>query len=152
MSQLKIGDIAPSFCLTGRGGRQYCLPELLKTGPVVLIFYPFDQSPVCTKLLCSINDDIAIFSSQGITLMGINNASEESHKAFADKKRLRMPLLSDMDFLVAKSYDALWKIGPIKVIRYVTIGIGQDGKIIYYVQGRPSNEEILSGMTKQLIV
>lgn len=146
MSQLSIGDIAPSFCLIGHDGNQYCLPELLKVSPVALIFYPFDQSPGCTKLLCNINDDKATFKEKGITLLGINNGSEESHRVFADKKNLLMPLLSDMDYKVAKSYDALWQIGPIKVIRYATVGIGQDGKINYYIQGRPTNNEIITGM------
>ena len=122
------------------------MPELLKVGPVALVFYPYDQSPGCTKLLCSINDDKATFNEEGITLLGVNNASAESHKAFADKKRLLMPLLSDMDYSVAKSYDALWKIGPIKVIRYVTVGISQNGRISYYVHGRPSNHEIITGI------
>ncbi|MEO7617700.1 MAG: redoxin domain-containing protein, partial [Candidatus Saccharibacteria bacterium] len=106
MAQLKIGDIAPSFCLVGHDGKEYCLPELLKTRAVTLIFYPFDQSPNCTKLLCSINDDKANFEAEGITLLGINNASEESHRAFADKKSLLMPLLSDMDYKVAAAYGA----------------------------------------------
>jgi len=93
MAQKKIGDIAPSFCLTGHDGKEYCLPELLKAGPVVLVFYPYDQSPNCSKLLCKINNDKDTFESNGITLLGINNASEESHKAFADRKNLLMPLL-----------------------------------------------------------
>lgn len=152
MSHLSVGDIAPSFCLTGHNGKEYCVPELLKISPVVLIFYPYDQSPGCTKLLCNINDDKKVFEDKGITLMGINNASEESHRNFADKRNLLMPLLSDMDYTVAKSYDALWRIGPIKVIRYATVGIGQDGKISYYVHGRPANREIIKSMTIQLKV
>jgi peroxiredoxin Q/BCP len=152
MAQLKIGDLAPSFCLTGHDGKEYCLPELLKTRAVILVFYPYDQSPGCTKLLCGINDDKATFETEGITLLGINNASEESHKAFADKKRLLMPLLSDMNYKVAAAYGVLWKIGPIKVIRYASIGIGQDGRINYYVHGRPSNQEIIDGMTPIAIV
>lgn len=146
MSKVKIGYIAPSFCLTGHDGKEYCLPELLKTGPVTLVFYPYDQSPGCTKLLCGINDDKAVFENEGITLLGINNASEDSHKSFADKKHLLMPLLSDKDYKVAAAYDALWRIGPIKVIRYVSVGIGKDGRINYYVHGRPSNHEIITGM------
>jgi peroxiredoxin Q/BCP len=145
MSRLSIGDIAPSFCLIGHDGKEYCLPELLKTSPVVLIFYPYDQSPGCTKLLCNINDDKTTFAEKGLALLGINNGSEQSHREFADKKKLLMPLLSDMDYKVAKAYDALWKIGPIKVIRYTTVGIAQDGTISYFVHGRPTNEEIISG-------
>lgn len=152
MKQLKVGDIAPSFCLTGHDGARYCLPELLKTGPVVLIFYPYDQSPGCTKLLCGINDDRDVFNSQGISLFGVNNGNEESHKAFADKKRLLMPLLSDTDFTISKAYNALWNIGPIKAIRYATIGVGTDGRIVYCVHGRPSNEEIITGLMRQTLV
>ncbi len=146
MSKLNIGDIAPSFCLTGHDGIEYCIPEMLKKGAVTLIFYPYDQSPGCTKLLCNINDDKTTFGNAGITLLGINNGTEESHRNFADKKNLLMPLLSDPDFSVAKSYDVLWKIGPIKVMRYATVGIGTDGKINFYVQGRPTNQEIIEGM------
>ena len=146
MSQLKIGDKAPSFCLTGHNGQLYCLPELLKFGPVALVFYPYDQSPNCTKLLCSINTDKDIFDAKGITLLGINNASEESHKVFANKRNLLMPLLSDLDYSVSKLYNALWKIGPIKVIRYVTVGIGQNGKVIYYAPGRPTNRTIIESI------
>ena len=146
MSNLSIGDIAPSFCLFGHDGNQYCLPELIKNGPVVLIFYPYDQSPNCTKLLCGINDDKTIFESLGISLLGVNNASEESHRAFANKRNLLMPLLSDMNYIVAGAYNALWHIGPIKVIKYTTVGINSSGKIQYYVQGRQTNQEIILGM------
>jgi thioredoxin-dependent peroxiredoxin len=147
MAQIKIGDHAPSFCLLGHDGKEYCLPELLKKGRVVLVFYPFDQSPRCTKLLCNINDDRTQFEMAGITLLGINNADGESHRLFAERSRLKMPLLSDADFKVAKVYNSLFQIGPIKAIRYTTVGIDTDGTIIFYEHNRPANDSIIQGMS-----
>ncbi len=142
---LKVGDTAPSFSLLGHDGKIYTLEAALKHGPVIIVFYPFDQSPNCTRRLCSINVLRDQYNSEGITVFGINNAQEESHKDFVLKAELTMPLLSDTDFSVARSYNALFVIGPIKVIRNTLVVIDTNGEIILHTHGRlPDSKKMIS--------
>lgn len=146
MASLRPGDRAPDFTLTNFDGRPFKLSAALERGPVVLIFYPLDNSPRCTKLMCAINDEVREFRARGLTIVGVNSGDEDSHARFAERKHLELPLLSDPDALVAERYDAVFSIGPIRVIRYTVVGISRDGRIKFFHHGRPSNREIFAGM------
>lgn len=143
---MKIGDRAPEFTLINYDGQPFSLSEQLEQGPVVLIFYPLDQSPVCTRLMCSVNDEISQFKEAGLRVVGINWAEASAHRRFAGRKQLRMPLLTDESYFVSKAYDALLQVGPFKFIRYVIVGIGRDGLVKFYEHGRPDNASIIAGM------
>lgn len=143
---MRIGMPAPDFSLTNYDGQIFTLSEELKQQPVILIFYPMDGSPNCDKLLCAINDDVDEFAANGYKIVGVNYAEPNAHGRYAKRKLLRLPLLSDAHYRVARIYDSLFSIGPIKVIRYSVVGISQDGIIKYYRRGRPSNQEIIANM------
>jgi peroxiredoxin Q/BCP len=143
---LRIGQTAPNFTLDVQDGSIFTLSDALKNGPVVLIFYPIDNSPRCNQLLCRINDELAEFAEHGYQLVGVNHSEPGAHLQTATRKFLRMPLLSDRSFQVAKLYDSLFEIGPIKVIRYSVVGIDQAGKIKFLHRGRPTNNQIIEGM------
>ncbi len=130
-----IGKIAPDFSLQDQSGQVRNLYETLRQKRVFLFFYPYDQSPSCTKQLCTINDELTLFHKYNLVAWGINNASAESHKRFADKQRLNLPLLSDEGYEVSKKYDSLFSFGPIKVIRRSVVGISRDRKITFYAHG-----------------
>jgi peroxiredoxin Q/BCP len=107
----EIGAPAPDFTLQGvllgDGGTaersQYSLSAQRGT-PVVLAFYPGDDSSVCTKQLCSYTSDLDRFRDLGATVWGINFSDLDSHESFARKRDLRFPLLADTDRSVVKSY------------------------------------------------
>jgi peroxiredoxin len=149
MPTLQIGQLAPNFSLTVHDGSFFTLSEAVKKGPVVLVFYTMDGSPTCNRLLCRINADMTEFAAQGYQLVGINHSDPETHSRTITSKFLRLPLLSDEQFNVARTYDTLFEIGPIKVIRYSVVGIDQSGKILFKMRGRPTNQEILAAMSAQ---
>lgn len=138
-----IGSKAPAFSLKNQNGETVSLESALSTGPVVLIFYPGDQTPGCTIQLCAIRDDWNDFEKAGIRVFGINPSDESSHAAFSKKHEFPFPLLVDEDRKVAKAYDAEQDLLIAKIVRRTVVGINQEGRIIYYRQGLPRTNEIL---------
>jgi peroxiredoxin len=146
MKQLRIGDEAPDFTLTDHNGELFNLGTRLHAGPVILVFYTLDGSPTCTTFLCAINKDVDEFARHKLQIVGINYADSDSHNQMAQSKFLRLPLLTDSQYQVARIYSSLYEIGPIKAIRYSVVGIGRDGRIQYMQRGKPTNAQILEGM------
>jgi thioredoxin-dependent peroxiredoxin len=100
-----INSPAPDFTLpawTPQGRTTLTLSE--QPGPVVLAFYPGDDTPVCTKQLCSYQDDLGVLTGLGAALWGISSQGLDSHERFATRRGLTFPLLSD----VAKQVHALY--------------------------------------------
>jgi len=105
-----IGDRAPAFTLPSTGGRQVSLGDFAGK-PVVLVFYPGDETPVCTKQLNSYNNDLTQFEALDAQVLGISAQSVESHDKFSGKHGFRFPLLSDSDKAVAGAYGTLGPLG-----------------------------------------
>jgi thioredoxin-dependent peroxiredoxin len=122
-----VGDRAPDFTLAGTGGRQYSLSDF-SGKPLVIVFYPGDDTPVCTKQLNAYNDGLEQFHELDAQVVGISAQSVESHDAFSGKHGFDFPLLADPDKTVAGAYGTLGPIGfprrsvfivdPQGVIRY----------------------------------
>jgi peroxiredoxin Q/BCP len=107
---LKVGDEAPDFALPGTDDREYRLSQY-RGSPVVLVFYPGDDTPVCTKQLNSYNDGIDRFAELDAQVLGISAQDVASHEAFSDKHGFAFPLLADVDKTVAGLYGTLGPIG-----------------------------------------
>lgn len=105
-----VGDRAPEFTLPGTGGRQYSLSDYAGQ-PVVLVFYPGDDTPVCTRQLNSYNDDLAQFEQVGAQVLAISAQDVASHEKFAGKHGFHFPLLADTDKQVAAAYGTLGPLG-----------------------------------------
>jgi peroxiredoxin Q/BCP len=105
-----IGDTAPPFTLPGTGDRTYSLAEY-RGRPVVLVFYPGDDTPVCTKQLNAYNDDLAQFDDVGAQVLAISAQNMDSHESFSGKHRFKFPLLADTDKAVAGVYGTLGPLG-----------------------------------------
>jgi peroxiredoxin Q/BCP len=91
------GDPAPTFTLPGTADgvrADYTLSDE-RGHPLVLAFYPGDETLVCTKQLCSYQDDLSAFSDLGAQLWGISSQDIESHEAFQRNRHLTFPLLAD---------------------------------------------------------
>ncbi len=97
---------APDFTLLDQNGNDFNLYNNLDS-EILLVFYPKDQSPVCTKQLCSYNDNLEKFVIAGLKVAAINIENSDSHKDFAEKESLNFPLLSDTDKEVSRAYGAL---------------------------------------------
>jgi len=100
----QVGEAAPDFELPGTDG-PFRLSDH-RGERVVLLFYPGDNTMVCTKQFCSYRDRAADFAGLAATVVGISSQDLESHEEFAAKHSLNVPLLADVDKQVARSYDA----------------------------------------------
>jgi peroxiredoxin len=107
---LKEGDKAPGFELADDAGETFRLADHLGQ-KLLLVFYPGDDTPVCTRQLCDYRDGIEAFAGLGVTVIGISNDSVESHRKFKRKHSLPFTLLSDPDLAVAERYDSKGMLG-----------------------------------------
>ena len=118
-----VGDTAPNFTLSGTGGRSYSLSEF-RGSPVVLVFYPGDDTPVCTKQLNSYNHDLADFANVEATILAISPQDVASHEKFRAKHGFEFPLLADTDKAVGALYGTLGPIGFYRRSVFVVDGKG----------------------------
>ncbi len=145
---MKTGEKAPDFNLKDLNGESWSLHEQLgKT--VVLLFYPGDDTPVCTAQLCSVRDNWSQYQATGAEVVGISMDSEKSHKSFADKYNLTLKLLSDEKGEATAKYDVKSWI-PGRSARAVVV-IDKNGNIAYHkVQAlsllRPKDDEVLAAI------
>lgn len=93
--EVKVGSVAPDFTLPSQEGEMVSLKDFSGRKPVVLFFYPKDDSPGCTKEVCAFRDNFEEFSKLDAQVIGISSDSVESHRRFAAKHDLSFPLLSD---------------------------------------------------------
>lgn len=100
---LSEGDTAPDFTLPTDGGETITL-SALKGKPVVIYFYPKDDTPGCTKEACGFRDQLPDFSGLGATVIGISKDTAAKHDKFKAKYKLTFPLASDADGTVCEDY------------------------------------------------
>ena len=100
---LEVGKKAPDFTLKDQGGNKIKLSDY-KGKPVVLYFYPKDDTPGCTKEACSFRDNFGMFKRKGIEVLGVSIDNEKSHVKFKEKYNLPFTLLSDSDKKVVEKY------------------------------------------------
>ena len=145
---MKIGEEAPQFTLKDGEGNDWTLSNY-KGHTAVLLFYPGDNTPVCTAQLCSVRDHWSEYQATGAEVVGISMDSVESHEGFAGKHRLPLRLLSDSDGKVSAAYGMKsWLPG--RSARGVVV-IDKEGKIAYSkVQPlslfRPADDDVLSAI------
>jgi peroxiredoxin Q/BCP len=121
------GEKASSFELESTHG-PISLASRLATRAVLLVFYPADDSPVCTRQLCDYRDHLQEFAGLGVDILAINPASLDSHRAFAQKHGLPFPLLSDPTRDVCRAYGA---VGLLGMTRRSLFLIGRSGSVVY---------------------
>jgi len=143
---LTIGQEAPDFTLQDERGNSVRLADFRGRSAVVVIFYPADSTPGCTKQLCAARDDYERYEAAGIAVFGVNPGSEESHRRFAEKYNFRTPLLLDTGAKVARAYDVLMPIPILNLVNRTVVGVDRDGKVAFYQRGMPSTDKILAAM------
>ena len=105
MATLSAGDRAPAFTLADDTGTKVSLSQFAGA-PVVVYFYPADDTPGCTKEACQFNDNLRAFDRAGVAVVGISPDDGPSHAAFRAKYGLKFPLLSDSGHKVMERYGA----------------------------------------------
>lgn len=104
---IEPGQKAPAFTLTADDGSKVRLADLAGS-PVVLYFYPKDDTPGCTKEACAFRDLKKDLQKHGAKIFGVSADDVASHVKFRDKFKLNFPLLADVDHAVAEKYGA-WR-------------------------------------------
>src|SRR5688572_19117953 len=122
-----VGDVAPDFTLPGTSDRDYSLSSY-RGQPTVLVFYPGDNTPVCTMQLNTYNSDLHLFADLGAQILAISPQSVESHERFANVHGFGFPLLADEDLTVGRAYGIL---GPVGFYRRSVFVVDADGILRY---------------------
>ena len=138
-SPLAVGIIAPDFSVPDQDGSRVTL-SALRGKNVVLVFYPADDTSVCTAQLCEFRDNWSEAQAKNVVVFGVNPARSGAHQKFREKYKFPFPLLIDEGQKIAKLYQADGWFAPKRTV-YL---IGPDGIIRYARRGKPSPEEVLA--------
>ena len=124
---IAVGDAAPDFTLPQADGPDITLSSF-RGRPVLIVFYPGDDTAVCTRQLNTYNDDLARFQELDAQVLAISPQDVESHRRFAEKHGFRFPLLADTDKAAAEAYGTL---GPMGFPRRCTFIVDGEGIVRY---------------------
>jgi peroxiredoxin Q/BCP len=143
---LQLDDSAPNFTLRDESGNPFSLEEH-RGESLLLVFYPGDETPVCTRQLCDYRDGIEVFRGLGVRVVGISKDDGASHRAFKEKHGLPFTLLSDPDLKVAQAYDSKGMLGMKRSVFLVD----EKGRIRYrHIEALPifrrAREEIIAAI------
>lgn len=141
---MKAGDPAPDAELVAHDGATVRLSALWAERPLLIVFYPGDDTAVCTAQLCEYRDRWADFRAADVTIVGINSAGQERHQRFAGRHGFPFPLLVDPGQRCAALYGAKAWYGT----RRLTVLVGRDG-VVRWVKlvnpfSRPRADELLA--------
>lgn len=102
--ELKVGDKVPSFKVVNTTGEEFDSTKIIGVKPVVLYFYPKDDTRVCTEQACSFRDQYQDFKDLGAEIIGVSGDGVSSHKKFSSKYKLPFILLSDSTKMLRKLF------------------------------------------------
>jgi peroxiredoxin Q/BCP len=145
-----VGEITKDFNLKDHNGNTFNLYENLDEN-ILLVFYPKDDSPVCSMQLSNYQENHHLLKKSGIKVIGINTNSEKSHKSFCNKLLLTFPLLADKTKNVSRQFKALNIIG---INKRKLVLINRHKKILYektVLPNRYLSASIIIKLVKQLI-
>ncbi len=133
-TKMQPGDKAPDFTLPDHDGNDVSLYELLEKGPVVLFFYPKNNTAVCTAEACAFRDAHEVFAEAGTQVVGVSRDSVSSHERFRGKHRLPYTLLSDGDGKVHGLFGVRSAMGKLPLLGWaandrITFVIDRDGEV-----------------------
>jgi peroxiredoxin Q/BCP len=137
---LPVGSVAPDFTLPDDSGHAVSLASLHGKN-VLLVFYPGDDTPGCTRQLCQMRDNWDRLRAAGVQVFGVNPQSAQSHTSFRKKFNLPFPLLIDKGQKVGELYHANGLI-----VKRTVYLIAQDGRIRFGKRGMPSPDEVLASL------
>jgi thioredoxin-dependent peroxiredoxin len=132
MPLIEPGTKAPAFTLKDQAGHAHRLTDYAGQ-PIVLYFYPKDDTPGCTKEACAFRDQLPKFKTNNAVVLGVSILDEASKGRFAGKYDLNFPLLADADHAVADKFGA-WQQRSLYGRKFMGVArttylIGKDGKV-----------------------
>ncbi len=136
-----VGEPAPEFTLPDQAKANWTLSDHLRTGDVVLCFFPFAFTGVCSVEMRCISDEMGKWAAKGATVVGVSCDSMFANKAWAEKEGFKHTLLSDLHRVVCKAYGLYWADMNVANRGTVVIGKSADGKgKVKFVQARPPSQ------------
>ena len=135
---LPAGSKAPEFSLSDDAGATVTMASL-RGKNVVLVFYPGDDTPTCTRQLCEFRDRWEQAKARNVAVYGVNPQGSSKHQKFRAKYKFPFPLLVDRGQQMGKLYHANGLI-----VKRTVYLIGPDGTILYAKRGKPEPEEVLA--------
>jgi peroxiredoxin Q/BCP len=135
---LSVGQEAPEFTHRDQDGGSVSFAAL-RGKNVVLVFYPADETTLCTKQLCEFRDSWTLVQSKDAVVLGVNPGSETKHARFRANHGFPFPLLADPGQVVGALYHAKGLI-----VKRTVYLVGRSGKIRYARRGKPVPEEVLT--------
>jgi peroxiredoxin Q/BCP len=136
---LAVGERAPEFSLLDQNGHAVTRDALLAQGPLVLYFYPKDETPGCTREACAFRDAFADFTDAGAGVAGVSADDPATHKSFAERHRLPFTLLSDRKGELAKKFGVKKTFGILP--GRVTFVIDRAGVVRYTFSSQIAPEQ-----------
>jgi peroxiredoxin Q/BCP len=141
----KAGDKVPLVTGKDQNGKNWNMADALKKGPVLIYFYPKDDTPGCTKQACGLRDQMGSLKKDGIEVVGVSFDNEASHQKFIAKYELNFNLLADTDGKIAEAFGV--KNPTRNIASRASFLVGKDGKIVAAVVS-PSADENLKVMSE----
>ena len=145
VSQVAVGSAAPDFSLRSDTSQEWRLTDH-RGGVTVLLFYPQNETLVCTKQLCSVRDNWESYLATKATIVGISPATPDEHRHFASNRSLPIPLLADPARKITRIYGTHWLL-PINLTRAVVVidakGIIRNRDIMLRAF-RPSDDQLIT--------
>jgi peroxiredoxin Q/BCP len=146
--QVKVGSVAPDFTLSSQLGEMMSLGDFLGKKPVILFFYPKDNTLGCTREVCAFRDSFEVLGKLDAEVIGISSDSVDSHKGFAEKHNLPFALLSDQGGKVRKRYGVPSTFGLFP--GRVTYVIDREGVVIHVFSSQLEAEKHVEEALKTL--
>lgn len=140
---LPVGSEAPVFAAQTTDDERIALTDFRGEQAVVLMFYPEDDTPGCTRQMCLARDEGARYTQAGVARFGVNPGSLESHVQFRDKYTLDFPLIVDDNAEIASAYGVLREGGGVGRATYL---IDREGRIAYAEPGTHGADEVLGAL------
>lgn len=145
-SVIEIGQPAPDFTLVNQDRQEWTLREVVKKGDVVLGFFPFAFTDVCSSEMQAISDDMDAIKAKGAEVVGISCDSDAALKAWARQMAFGQTLLSDLHRHVCRAYGLYWAQMNVASRGTVVIGQADNGKgVVKWSQSRPPSQPMNFG-------
>jgi peroxiredoxin Q/BCP len=144
------GAQAPDATLQDDLGQPVTLSSLWAKGPLLLVFYPGDETPVCTAQLCEYRDRWQDFAAAGVQLVGINPGGHQRHRRFAANHRFPFPLLSDPDNACCRAYGAKAWYGTRRLVVLIDRQGRERWRKVTMPFLRPKSATLLAAVQEQL--
>lgn len=142
--KIQVGDRISPFKSIIQDGTEINSEKILKDNNyILLVFYPGDDTPGCTKQLCGIRDIYKDYQDLGVKVFGVNHASEDSHKKFIDKYNYQFDIIVDKGKKLVNQFGAVGSFFGNPTVKRGVFLINQNHEVIYKFWGQQNNEKII---------